>query len=62
MHRDTDDLALELKGVSALIYVLAIQFDSKLGHLTHEYIQNALCGLSSHLERISNDLSEIERI
>ena len=64
MHRDrgTEDLALELEGVTALIYALSTQFDSKLGSLTHKYIQNALCGISFHLERISNDLSEIKRI
>lgn len=64
MHRDrgTEDLALELEGVTALIYALSTQFDSKLAPLTHEYIQNALCGISFYLERISDDLSEIKTI
>lgn len=64
MHRDrdTEELSIELMGASALIWALSTQFDSKLSPLTHECIQNALCGISFHLERISNDLSEIERI
>ena len=64
MHRDrdTEELAIELEGVTALIHALSVQFDSKLNPLTHEYVQSALCGISFHLERISDDLSEIRTI
>ncbi len=65
MHRDrdTEELAIELMGVSAMILGLSNQLDDdEINKLSNEYMSNALCGLSSHLERISNDLSEIERI
>lgn len=64
MHSDKDleDLTSEIVGVSAITLGLSIQFDDTIVTLSREHMQNALCGISSYLKRISEDLKEIRTI
>lgn len=61
MKRDIGDLATELGTISITISGLSYHLDSgNRNRLNEEAIMESLFGISCHLERISEDLSNIE--
>lgn len=55
------DLSAELGGVAMIIVGLSNQLDNtKCDALTTENLGIALFGISNHLQRISNELEEME--
>lgn len=58
--RDLSDLCVEIHAVSMIVTGLSNGFDKKCDHLTLESLQLALFGVAHHLDRIADDLNEIQ--
>lgn len=57
-----DHLSAEITGISRLILALAIPLDDKgAGQLLEQPLQEALFAIESHLNRIADDLLEIDK-
>lgn len=56
--RETDlgDISAEITGISMIVSGLSLQLEKECDSLSAEALQNALFGVSSHLDRISEDL------
>ena len=60
MKRDLSDLSAEVEGISMAITGLTNQLNNKkTNSLTEESLGKALYGISSHLDRISDDLGDM---
>ena len=57
---DLGDLAVEVSRVSMIVVGLANQTDEDNETLTPRALKNALCGVSSYLDRISDDLDRLD--
>lgn len=56
------DLSAEITGISRLILALAIPLDDEgAGKLLEQPLQEALFAIESHLDRIADDLLEIDK-
>ena len=60
MRKDLYDLQVEVQGVSAIVAAIRLQFDEGNGKLQDQYINLSLCGVMDHLDRIVEDLEEVE--
>ena len=55
------DLSAEITGISRIISGLSNQLDNrKTDSLTLESLQDAMFGVSTHLDRIANDLHDAD--
>lgn len=55
------DLSAEITGISRIVSGLSNQLDNKkTDTLTVDSLQDALFGVSTHLDRIADDLREME--
>ncbi|WP_455902372.1 hypothetical protein [Clostridium sp.] len=55
------DLSAEITGISRIVSGLSNQLDNKkTDTLTVDSLRDALFGVSTHLDRIADDLSEME--
>ena len=62
MQRDLFDLSVEINGIALLISALGNQLDPDCTDtLTPASLKDALFGVSVHLERISEDIENIEK-
>ncbi|MDB2031806.1 hypothetical protein PMZ84_11320 [[Clostridium] symbiosum] len=59
MKKDLSDLSIEVEGISLAITGLINQLDNKTNSLTGDSLGKALFGISCHLDRISDDLSDM---
>lgn len=59
-QRDAYELSVEINAVSMIVRGLANQNCDECDRLTEASLQTALYGVSSLLDRIANDLKEIE--
>ncbi|MFG6330507.1 MAG: hypothetical protein K1W28_01555 [Lachnospiraceae bacterium] len=57
---DLGDLAVEVSRISAIVAGLANQADKNTETLTPEALRNALGGVSSYLDRISDNLDRLD--
>ena len=57
MKKDLSDLSIEVEGISLAITGLINQLDNN--SLTGDSLGKALFGISCHLDRISDDLSDM---
>ncbi|WP_448862336.1 hypothetical protein [Clostridium sp.] len=56
------DLSAEITGISRIVSGLSNQLDNKkTDSLTIESLQDAMFGVSTHLDRIADDLRDAER-
>ncbi len=60
MARDLCDLSAEVDGISAMITGLSNQIDEKSDSLKPEFLRLTLFGVSSHLDRIAEELMDID--
>lgn len=61
MKKDIYNLQVEIQGISAIVAAIRGQFDSDNGmKLCDEYIEAALYGVENHLDRIVEDLEELD--
>ena len=61
--RDLFDLSAEIKGVALILSGLGNQLDNNATDtLTPDSLKDALFGVCVHLERISEDLGNLDRI
>lgn len=61
MKKDLNQLQAEIRGVSAIVNAIRLQFDKDNGmKLCDEYIEAALYGVGTHLDQIVLDLEELE--
>lgn len=62
MQRDLFDLSVEINGIALLISALGNQLDPDCTDtLTPASLKEALFGVSVHLERISEDLGNLDK-
>lgn len=61
MNKELYELAVEISGISMIITGLSNNLDEECTHLTKESLHTALFSVSSHLERIVEDLNAIEK-
>lgn len=59
--RDLFDLSAEIKGVAMVISGLGNQLTDNTDRLTPDAMKEALYGIKIHLDRIAEDLENIER-
>lgn len=57
---DLGDLSAEVLGISMIVAELANQVDEDNETLTPKALRNALGGVSSYLDRISDDLDRLD--
>ena len=57
---DLGDLAVEVSRISMIVVGLANQVDEDNDSLSPMALRNALGGVSSHLDRISDDLDRLD--
>ena len=57
---DLGDLAVEVSRISMIVVGLANQVDEDNDHLTPMALRNALGGVLSYLDRISDDLDRLD--
>ena len=61
VRKNLNQLQAEIIGVSAIVAAIRGQFDSDHGtKLCEEYIEAALYGVENHLDRIVEDLEELD--
>ena len=60
MKKDLNQLQAEIMGVSAIVAAIRLQFDEGNGRMQDEYMDLALCGVMNHLDRIVEDLEELD--
>lgn len=58
--KDAYELSVEISDASMIIRGLANQCTDECDHLTDESLQRALFGVCSLLDRIANDVEELE--
>lgn len=63
MNKTAYDLSVEINGISMLIIGLSNQLDNSATYsLNAEAMNDALHGISNYLDRIADDLSELDCI
>ena len=60
--RDLFDLSAEIKGVAMVISGLGNQLDTNSDRLTPDAMKEALYGVKIHLERIAEDLGNLDSV
>lgn len=55
------DLQVEMQGIAAIVNAIRSQFDEDTGmKMSDKYINSALYGVEKHLDRIVEDLEELD--
>lgn len=57
---DANDLAVEISGVAAIAWGLSLRFSGDGNRMTDECMDNAMMGISRYLERIADDVGELQ--
>lgn len=57
---DLNDISAELTGISAMISGFSFQFEPGMTCLNANHIQEALWSVSAHLDRVAEELEEME--
>lgn len=60
MKRGLNDISAELTGISSMITGFSYQFELEMTCLNANHIQEALWSISAHLDRIAEELGEME--
>lgn len=60
MKKDIYNLQVEIQGISAIVGTIRLQFDEGNGRMQDQYIDLSLRGVMDHLDRIVEDLEELD--
>lgn len=60
MKKDICNLQVEIQGIAAIVGTIRLQFDEGNGRMQDQYIDLSLCGVMNHLDRIVEDLEELD--